>query len=130
MRNSALGPRLTLSRAQVDDTEDIPEEPEDFETIIVEKRKIKYKAIRDDRFDGKGRLIKQGTGYGIQFDNFITVCVFDPSEEVVQIKDTLSNCTNAIDQQKINPRLDMKYKDENKGDEIILFSILKKQKNK
>lgn len=43
MRNSALGPKLILSRTQVDDTEDIPEEPEDFETIIVEKKKIKYK---------------------------------------------------------------------------------------
>ncbi|CAD8077867.1 unnamed protein product [Paramecium primaurelia] len=130
MRNSALGPKLILSRTQVDDTEDIPEEPEDFDTIIIEKKKIKYKEMREDRFDAKGRKIKQGTGYGIQFDNFITVCVFDPSEEVVQIKDTLSNCTNGIDQSKINPRLDIKYKAENNGDEIILFSILKKQKNK
>ena len=83
MRNSALGPKLQLSRAQVDDTEDIPEEPEDFDTIIVERRTIRYKSIRDDRLDAKGRQIKPGTGYGIHFDNFITVCVFDPNEEVV-----------------------------------------------
>jgi hypothetical protein len=61
--------------------EDVPDEPEDFETIIV--RKIKYKQIRDERYDTKGRRITKGTGYSINFDTLITVCVFNPNEEVV-----------------------------------------------
>lgn len=32
----------------------------------------------------------KGSGYGICFDNFITVCVFEADEEVIGIRDTLS----------------------------------------
>ena len=48
MKNSTLGPKLILSRAQVDDQEDIPEEPDDFETIIIQKKKIinGYKIVK------------------------------------------------------------------------------------
>lgn len=46
-------------------------------------RKIKYKQIRDERYDTKGRRITKGTGYSINFDTLITVCVFNPNEEVV-----------------------------------------------
>lgn len=47
MQNNVLGPKLILSRTLVDDTEDIPEEPDDFDTIIIEKKIIKYKPIRE-----------------------------------------------------------------------------------
>lgn len=43
---------------------------------------MKYKKT-NDRYDKKGRRIAKGTGYGICFDNFITVCVFDSNDEVV-----------------------------------------------
>ncbi|CAD8054522.1 unnamed protein product [Paramecium sonneborni] len=130
MRTSCLGPKLVLSRAQVEDQEDIPEEPEDFEPIIIQRKKIRYKLGRSDRYDSKGRKIAKDSGYGINFDNFITVCVFEPEEEVVQIKDTLQMCTQAIDKEKINPRLDQKFKEEQTENEVILFSILKQSKNK
>lgn len=84
MRHSTQGPKLILSKANVENfDDDLPEEPDEFETTIVLSKKIKYKQRKDDCFDSKGRRIVFGTGYTINFDNFITVCVFDPEEEVV-----------------------------------------------
>lgn len=51
---------------------------------------IKVIKYNQPRFDVKGRQIFEGTGYGISFDNFVTVCVFNPDEEVLSIKDTIS----------------------------------------
>ncbi|CAD8142996.1 unnamed protein product [Paramecium octaurelia] len=130
MRTSCLGPKLVLSRAQVENQEDIPEEPDDFEPIIIQRKKIRYKSSRSDRYDSQGRKIAKGSRYGINFESFITVCVFEPDDEVVQIKDTLQLCTQAIDKEKLNPRLDQKFKEEQTENEVILFSILKQSKDK
>lgn len=53
-------------------------------------RNIKYKEKKTERIDCKGRPITRGSGYSISFDTFITVCVYDPIEEVICIRDTLS----------------------------------------
>ena len=63
MRHTLQGPKLILSKANVENfDDDVPDEPDEFETTIVMNKKIKYKQRKDDRFDTKGRRIVTGTG--------------------------------------------------------------------
>lgn len=77
MKCNNLGPKLLLNNIQYkqQDEEDIPEEPT---TREIKQKNVKYKHIPTLRYDVKGRQIIKGTGYGIAFDNFVTVCVYDP----------------------------------------------------
>ncbi|CAD8119514.1 unnamed protein product [Paramecium sonneborni] len=128
MKSMNIGPKVLLQQNQVrqqDDEEDVPEEPS---PIQIKQKIIKVIKYNQPRFDVKGRQIFKGTGYGIAFDNFVTVCVFNPDEEVLSIKDTISQCTNTQEQEKFHIKSSSNKKIENFQKDLILKSILKQTK--
>ncbi|CAK59526.1 unnamed protein product (macronuclear) [Paramecium tetraurelia] len=128
MKSMNIGPKVLLQQNQVrqqDDDEDFPDEPS---PILIKQKIIKVMKQNQPRFDVKGRQIFKGTGYGIAFDNFVTVCVFNPDEEVLSIKDTISQCTNTQEQEKFHIKSSSNKKIEDYQKEIILKSILKQTK--
>ncbi|CAD8179717.1 unnamed protein product [Paramecium pentaurelia] len=99
MQKSSVGPKLllqlTIKVGPQDDT--VPDEPfcQGFnQTSLIKEQQ---------RYDAKGRQIKNGKKYQIEFDNYVTICVYDPNDEVLQIKETLSQISN-LDMMKINFR--------------------------
>ncbi|CAD8173524.1 unnamed protein product [Paramecium octaurelia] len=99
MQKSSVGPKLllqlTIRVGPYDDT--VPDEQfcQGFDQTSIIKEQ--------QRYDAKGRQIAKGKNYSIEFDNYVTICVYDPNDEVLQIKETLSQISN-LDMMKINFR--------------------------
>ncbi|CAK88437.1 unnamed protein product (macronuclear) [Paramecium tetraurelia] len=99
MQKSSVGPKLllqlTIRVGPYDDT--VPDEQfwQGFDQTCMVKEQ--------QRYDAKGRQIAKGKNYSIEFDNYVTICVYDPNNEVLQIKETLSQISN-LDMMKINFR--------------------------
>ncbi|CAD8198727.1 unnamed protein product [Paramecium octaurelia] len=128
MKTMNIGPKVLLQQNQVrqqDDEDDVPDDPS---PVLIKQKIIQVIKHNQPRFDVKGRQIFKGTGYGIAFDNFVTVCVFNPDEEVLSIKDTISQCTNIQEQEKFHIKSSTNKKIEDFHKEIILKSILKQTK--
>ncbi|CAD8097226.1 unnamed protein product [Paramecium sonneborni] len=90
MSKSRVGPKLLLQlNIRIGPDDDIvPDEPfcqVQNQTVLIKEQQ---------RYDAKGRQIKKGKNYSIEFDNCVTVCVYDPNDEVLQIKETLSQLSN------------------------------------
>ncbi|CAD8201599.1 unnamed protein product [Paramecium octaurelia] len=121
MNKSSLGPKLQLQinihKGHSDDL--IPEEP--FIDINKQQQSLESK----QRYDTKGRQIIKGKSYSIDFQNCVIVCVYDPTEEVLQFKETLSQLSN-VELTKVNFKYHESFKKQQQYAVLPAKSILKK----
>ncbi|CAD8178139.1 unnamed protein product [Paramecium octaurelia] len=99
MQKSNVGPKLLLQLNVKVGPDDDTVSDEAFSQVFNKTSLIK----EQQRYDAKGRQIGKGKNYSIEFDNCVTVCVYDPNDEVLQIKETLSQISN-LDIMKVNFR--------------------------
>ncbi|CAD8091974.1 unnamed protein product [Paramecium primaurelia] len=123
MNKSSLGPKLLLQiNIHIEDRDDfIPEEP--FININKQQKSIQSK----QRYDTKGRQIIKGKTYSIDFENCVIVCVYNPTEEVLQIKETLSQLSN-VELTNANFKHPQSFNKQQQYTDLPIKSILKKTK--
>ncbi|CAD8095210.1 unnamed protein product [Paramecium sonneborni] len=122
MQKSIVGPKLLLQlNIRVGPDDDIVPD-ESFSQVLNQTELIKEQL----RYDVKGRQITQGKNYSIEFDNCVTVCVYDPNDEVLQIKETLSQLSN-LDMMKVNFRNQHQNNNKQQQTDQQLKSILKRK---
>ncbi|CAD8110748.1 unnamed protein product [Paramecium sonneborni] len=121
MNKSGLGPKLLLQiKINVGQSDDIiPEEP------FMQFNKQQLSLNKQQRYDTKGRQIITSKNYSIEFHNCVTVCIYDPQEEVLQIKETLSQLSN-FDLTKVNFKNPQSFNKQQQYNAIPTKSILKK----
>ncbi|CAD8210482.1 unnamed protein product [Paramecium pentaurelia] len=121
MQKSNIGPKLLLKLNIKVGPDDDTVSDEVFSQVLNNQFLIK----EQQRYDAKGRQITKGKNYSIEFDNCVTVCVYDPNDEVLQIKETLSQISN-LDIMKVNFRNQHYINNEQQLTEQQLKPILKR----
>ncbi|CAD8105734.1 unnamed protein product [Paramecium sonneborni] len=121
MNKSSLGPKLQHQiKINVGHSDElIPEEP------LMQFNKQQLQQCKKPRFDTKGRQIIKGKNYSIEFHDCVTVCVYNPCDEVLQIKETLSQLSN-VELTKVSFQNPQSFNKQTQYNGIPSKSILKK----